>query len=409
MNKNIFKSKQFSVKWILLFIVIAIVVFYTGFIIGSLRSVKTNIASESKAIFSPFWASEQIEGVDFDLFWDVWTIAQDSYLRQPVDDIDLFYGSLEGMVDSLGDQYSVFFDPEMAEEFTKDLEGSFFGIGAEIAKKDGYIVVVAPLEGSPAELAGVRSGDKILAVDGEDIFDWSVSEAVMKIRGKEGEDVALTLYRDDSGDSFEVSIVRSEIIIDSVEWEIREDGIGVIEVFMFNDDTTTFFRNAVQDLLEADVDGIVLDLRNNPGGLLTEAINLAGFWIEDGTVVIERVGDEEFEFEAPGTARLSGIPTVVLVNGGSASGSEILAGALQDYGVAVLIGEQTFGKGSVQEYHEFKDGSALKVTVAEWLTPLGRSINEIGIEPNIIIEFTIEDYNAGNTPQFDKAIDYLKG
>ncbi|MBU0614352.1 S41 family peptidase [Patescibacteria group bacterium] len=398
---------KWSLGYVLFAVTVIVAIFYFGFVVGSWQGAKMGSDGNTNSSIKPFWVSDQVKGVDFDLFWDVWTLAQDSYVYGPVDEVELFYGSIQGMISSLEDPYSVFFDPDQANEFNQELDGSFFGIGAEIGEKDGYIVVVAPLEGSPAEVAGIRSGDRILAVDGNDTYDWSVTETVMHIRGEEGVEVLLTLYREGDDNSFDVSIERKEIVIDSVKWEVRDDGIGVIEVYMFNEDTTPLFKDAVQELLAANVEGIILDLRNNPGGLLTEAINLAGFWIENDTVVIERIGGEERGFSASGNARLAGIPTVVLVNGGSASGSEILAGALQDYGMAILIGEQTFGKGSVQEYHEFNDGSALKVTVAEWLTPFGRSINKVGIEPDEIVLYTQEDYDAGKTPQFDAAIDYL--
>lgn len=399
------KPSWLSPAYILTAATIVVALFYLGYIVGNLHGARSAVPEGEGRVLNQGDLSVEIgEDLDFRSYWDIWNLVKEAYVEQPVSEVDMFYGSLAGMVQALGDPYSVYYDPEQADEFNQELDGTFSGIGAEIDKKDDKIVVVAPLSGSPAEEAGLLSGDEILAVDGEDLYGLSATEAVYLIRGEKGTEVTLTLARQGVDDQFEITITRGEIKIDSVDWEIRDDNIAVINVYMFNDDTTTLFQEAVQEILTADVDGIVLDLRNNPGGLLTEAVNLAGFWIDGQVVVKERVGDKERSLAASGVAQLAGIETIVLVNGGSASGSEILAGALQDYGVATLIGEQTFGKGSVQELYEFTDGSALKITVAEWLTPEGRSINKVGITPDIIVEYSLEDYEEGNTPQFDAAI-----
>jgi len=401
-------SRRVSIVYILASVTIAFAVFYTGFILGEAQGERSAVPA-GEAQVTHEGSTSGAEDIDFRGFWEVWDLVKSSYLDQPVSEVDMYYGALEGLLWSLGDEHSVFFDPELAEEFDQELNGTFFGIGAEIGSKDDYIVVVAPLAGTPAEEAGILAGDKIIAVDGEDTFGISVTEAVYMIRGEEGTTVTLTIFRDGEEEALEVPIVRAEITIESVVLEIRDDGIAVIEVRMFNDDTTDLFQSATQEILTSDVSGIVLDLRNNPGGLLTQAINVAGYWVDGNPVVIERVQGTETEFSASGTAHLAGIPTVVLVNFGSASGSEILAGALQDYEVATVIGEQTFGKGSVQEYYEFPDGSSLKITIAEWLTPSGRSINEVGITPDVIVEYTLEDYETEATPQFDAAIEFLQG
>ncbi|MFA6522278.1 MAG: S41 family peptidase [Patescibacteria group bacterium] len=399
--------KGASLGYLLLAASLAVTLFYGGFFLGQWQGATSGTSVNGTAVIPSGNLFGNESDLDFGLFEETWTLIRDTYLRTPVEDETLFYGALEGMVNALDDPYTTFFDPETAKEFTEELDGVFSGIGAEIGKRDDLIVIIAPLPDSPAQRAGLLSGDAILAVDGEDTYDWSVSETVMKIRGEIGTDVVLTIYREGEETSRDVTLTRAEINVDSVTWELRDDGIAVIEVSMFNEDSTTLFQQAVQELIPQNPKGIVLDLRNNPGGLLTEAINLAGFWVDGKTVVQERVGETEFEFPASGSAQLAGIPTVVLVNEGSASASEILSGALQDYKLARLIGTQTFGKGSVQEYHEFPDGSALKVTVAEWLTAKGRSIDKVGIEPDQIIELTLEDYNAGTDPQFDAAIDFL--
>lgn len=403
--------KRFSPVYLLTIITVFIAIFYGGFVIGKVAGARSVVPDGEGRVLSSL-EDNQIpmlgDNVDFETYWNVWNLVKDSYVYQPVSDKALFYGSLEGMMSSLDDPYSVFFDPTTAQQFNQDLGGKFFGIGAEIGEKDGAIVVIAPLAGSPAELAGILAGDQIVAVDDVEVTGLSTNEVVIKIRGPEDTEVKLTVLHSGESEVAEVTIVRSEITIDSVKWEIRDDNIAVVAINIFNEDTTKLFRKAVQEILTKDVDGIVIDLRNNPGGLLTEAINIAGFWIDGQTVVIEQGLDGERKFDSNGTALLAGIPTAVLVNGGSASASEILAGALQDYKVATIIGEQTFGKGSVQQYYEYDDGSAVKITVAEWLTPLSRSINKVGITPDQIVPYTLEDYNAGKTPQLDAALDYLK-
>ena len=393
----------------LVFVVLAIAIFTLGWLAGAGQETYEEQDITQGEVTNQIRFYEGIEDdVSFQQFWQVWDLAKDIYLRGPVSEKDLFYGAITGMIDGLEDPYSVFFDPMDASAFNEELEGEYSGIGAEIGKEDDYIVVVAPLSGSPAEESGLLAGDYIIGVDEEDIIGVTVDYAVSIIRGEAGSEVVLTVVRNGFDNTVEIPITRGEIKINSVEWELKDDGIMYIDLYMFNEDTTSLFRQAAQEILTSDVNGILLDLRNNPGGLLTEAINVAGFWIADDIVVQERVGDEIEKYAANGFAWLEEYPTVILVDGGSASGSEILAGALQDYGLATLVGEQTYGKGSVQEYYEFDDGSALKITTAEWLTALGRSIDKVGITPDVVIEYTIEDYEAGLTPQLDAALSELQ-
>jgi carboxyl-terminal processing protease len=403
--------KKISPVYVLLAATFLISIFYSGFVIGEVSGARSIVpGGEGRVLVND--GDDQAptlgQDIDFSTYWDVWNLIKDNYVQQPVSDKQMFYGSLEGMMSSLGDSYSVFFDPETAQEFNQELSGKFYGIGAEIGEKDGGLVVIAPLADSPAAKVGILAGDHLLAIDGQETIGLSVNEAVMRIRGEEGTDVQLTIIHEGEQEAIEITITREEIVIDSVNWEIRDDGLALVEINIFNEDTTKLFEQAVQEMLTKDVQGVIIDLRNNPGGLLTEAISMAGFWIDSQTVVIERGLDGERKFNSSGAARLTGLPTVVLVNGGSASASEILAGALQDYQTATVIGEQTFGKGSVQQYYEYDDGSAVKITVAEWLTPLGRSINQVGITPDQIVTYTFEDYNAGKTPQLDAAVNFLK-
>ncbi len=395
---------------ILIFVItLMVAVFYVGFAAGAMVESNTNGQVSIGDLVNRDNRDFYSEDVDFNLFWQVWDVVKESYLEQPVPDLDLFYGSLHGMVEGLNDPYSVFFDPEETEEFNQDLDGTFFGIGAEIGMRDDVVVVEAPLPNSPASQAGVLAGDIILAVDGEDTFGWSVYDAVQNIRGERGVPVTLTLLAESDDQPRDIVIVRDEIVIDSVEWEIRDDEIAIVSVSMFNSDTNRLFNQAVQDILRENPQGLIIDVRNNRGGLLDAVIRMADFWIDDDVVVVERMKDSEFTLQTNPGSVLADIPTVVLINGGSASASEILAGALQDYGLATLIGQTSFGKGVVQEYQEFSNGSAVKITVAEWLTPKGRAINEVGIEPDIQVEFTVDDFNEGKTPQLDAAIDYLTG
>lgn len=352
----------------------------------------------------PEWLDDD---VSFKMFWDVWSLIQSEYVDSPASEKDLFYGALQGLVWGLDDPYSTFFTPQLAEEFNQQLDNTFSGIGAEIGLDDaGNVVVVSPIKETPADRAGLRPEDRILAIDGVDTAGMSVNEAVEKIRGDKGTTVTLTLGRPGE-DAFDVSIVRDEITIDSVSWEVRDDGIAVISVNVFNDETPRLFAQAVQEIQDQGSEELIVDLRNNPGGLLDGAIILAGYWLGDKVVVIEDTGEEKIDLQGQGIPLLAETQTVVLVNGGSASASEILAGALQDYDKATLIGEQTFGKGSVQEYHELPDGSAVKITVARWLTPLGRSIDEAGIVPDQVVTYSLDETHADTDPQLEAAVDFL--
>jgi carboxyl-terminal processing protease len=380
-----------------------------GALLGRQQGIRSVVPTgEGRVLNQGGTSSSRLSGdVDFALFWDAWDLLKDRYYQQPVSDKTLFYGSMEGLLNALGDPYTAFFDPEQASEFLQDLSGAFEGIGAEIGIKDEQLIIVAPLSGSPAEQAGLKPGDAIYRIDGTDTTGITVEEAVFKIRGEHGTTVTLTIGRDGLGDIMDVAIVRDIITIESVRLTMREDGIAVVSIFTFNEDTMPLFTAAVNDLLLAGARGVILDLRSNPGGLLTAAIDVGSAWIGAEPVVIQSVRGRQDVFAGSGDPRLRSIPTVALVNGGSASGAEIVAGALQDYGYAMLVGTQTFGKGSVQDYQELEDGSALKITTAEWLTPLGRSINHVGIAPDVVVEVTQEDVDVLRDPQMGKAVELL--
>lgn len=354
-------------------------------------------------------APPAIKDVPFSLYWEVWERVNEKFLRKPVKDTDLFYGSLTGLVSSLKDPYSVFLPPQIAEKFNADLAGAFEGIGAEIGIRNDQLIVIAPLSDSPAEKAGLRAGDKILQINGEDTLSMTLDEAVDKIRGQKGTAVTLTITRDGFEKVQEIVITRDKIIIKTVVWKMRPDGIALIKLSHFNEEARTQWGKALKEILPKNPGGLILDLRNNPGGFLDIGVQITSEWIPEGVVVIEKFSDGgEQKYTTVGRHRLANIPTVVLVNRGSASASEILAGALQDHGRATLVGEKTFGKGSVQDYEQFGDGSALKITVAEWLTPKGRRIDEHGIEPDHAIEDTGEAVPEDKDPYLLKAVELLQ-
>jgi carboxyl-terminal processing protease len=402
--------KRFPRSVIILFFIVFLTVSFTvGFIIGQKRGALSVVPTgEGQVLGEGEIPSYLADDVDFDMFWDSWDMIKDSFYRLPVSEIQLFYGAMNGMIEALDDPYSNFFDPEEAEDFLESISGSFEGVGAEIAIKEDQLQIVAPLPDSPAMAAGLMSGDKVYFIDSVNTKDMTIDEAITNIRGPKGTSVTLSVGREGEEELIDIVIVRDEISIKSLEFELRDDDIAHINLYSFNVDTQELFNEAVNEILTSDVEGIVLDLRGDPGGLMSMAIAVSQEWVGKDVVVQEQIQGEQRNFSGRGTARLVDFPTVVLVNGGSASASEIVAGALQDYELATIVGEQTFGKGSVQDYEELPDGSALKLTIAEWLTPNGRTIHEIGITPDVVIDYTIDDYYAETDPQLEAAIAILQ-
>ncbi len=405
-----FKTKK-SVRLaaaVIVFLILLLSAFSAGFLFGSYQNYLDSAGG--KVVNRDAQPDFLLKDVDFKMYWQLWDIIKDKYLyRDKIVDTKLFYGSLAGMVAALDDPYSVFLDPQVTQEFTEELAGSFEGIGAEIAIKKGRLTVIAPLPNTPAERAGLKAGDKILAIDGVDTSGMSLDQAVSLIRGKQGTEVKL-LVQHNSDEPVEIAIVRDKIDIISVSWKELEPGVAYIKISYFNQDTDEDFRQTVREVLANKPKALVLDLRNNPGGFLDVAIKLASFWVKDDVVVLEKFSDGRvIPYHSGGKAVLNGIPTYVLVNEGSASAAEILAGALQDYKLATIVGEQTFGKGSVQDFIELDDGSAIKITVAQWLTPKGNTIDQVGIKPDVFVELTREDFNEDRDPQLDKVKELIKG
>jgi len=391
-----------------------IVIFGFGILVGQRMVVKNEVkpvadANSIEKVLNLYSTDRKIDTVDFNQFWRVWDEVKAKYYKQPVKDSDLFYGAIQGLVYALNDPYSMYMPPQAATDFMKSLSGEFSGIGAEISVKNSQLVVVAPLPGTPAAQAGLRPGDKILAIDKKDTAGLDANTAVEKIRGEAGTTVVLSISRSGWSAPKDISIVRAKINVPSVMFEEKTNGVAYVRIMQFNDDTIPMFLKTIKQMKNKGLKKIVLDLRSNPGGYLDGAVQMASEWIPEGTIVTEKFSDGKVnDQKSLGNSLLDGYKTVVLVNGGSASASEIVAGALQDTKKATIVGEKTFGKGSVQDYEPFADGSALKITVAGWYTPNGKSINELGITPDVEVKEDYSKEDVGQDVMLDKALELLK-
>lgn len=345
------------------------------------------------------------QNVDFSLFWDVWNKAHNEFVGN-LDDQKMVYAAINGALSASGDPYTIFLDPELNKKFQEEISGQFEGIGAELAERSNHLVIIAPLDGSPAAKAGLLAGDIIDAIDGKKTTDMTVDQAVDLIRGAKGTTVILSIVR--SAAAKDYTITRDTINVKSVTSKFEDFGgqrVAILKISQFGDDTTELASNFANDAIKNKSQKIIIDLRNDPGGYLDSAIDIASLFIKDGVVVKERDKTGSIkEYQTTQTAKLAGIPIIVLINGGSASASEILAGAISDRGVGTLLGEQSFGKGSVQTIDELPGGAALKVTIAKWLTPNGTEIDKVGIKPNIEVKMTEDDINNSRDPQLDAAL-----
>jgi carboxyl-terminal processing protease len=384
------KHHHFVISGVL--IAFTVTAFAVGLLYGNSQALTSTKATMAAADNGPKIeitgknSDSQVKSVNFNLYWEVWNKLQQKYIGKPMKDSDLFYGSIQGLVAAAGDPYTVFMPPVKAERFNQDLAGAFSGIGAELGMKKDIVTVVAPLPETPAEKAGIKAGDKILAVDGVDTYGLSLDEVVNKIRGPKGTPVKLNIYSDGDSAPRDVTIVRDTIVVKSVAWRMLDNSVAYLKISSFGEDTAEEFEQAVRKIVVKNPTGLVLDLRNDPGGFLDTAVRVASEWVPKGIIVTEKFSDGRVEeYISNGSHRFTDLRTVVLINQGSASASEILAGALQDYKKATIAGEKSFGKGSVQDYEQLPDGSALKITVAEWLTPKLRSINHNGITPDKIL------------------------
>ena len=345
----------------------------------------------------------------FTPFWEAWNIVHEQYVDQPVDDVVLMRGAIRGMMEALDDDHTYYMEPQVYDMETSSLQGSYEGIGAIVDTTGEYLTIVSPIEGSPAEQAGLQAGDQVVSIDGEDMTGVNAEEARLKVLGPKGTQVTLLVMREGESEPLTFVITRDEIIVRSAEGKMLEDGIAYVDINTFGERTTRELRDTLDELMAQNPRGIVIDLRNDPGGYLSTAVEVSSEFIEDGVILYEQHGNgEREEYKALGDGRATKIPLVVLINEGSASASEILAGALQDYGRAKLVGVLSYGKGSVQVRVPLSnDQGAARVTIAKWLTPKERAIDHIGLTPDVIVERTVEDFEAGRDPQLDAAVETL--
>lgn len=348
---------------------------------------------------------------DFAIFWDAWQQIQNSYLRAgEVKSGEMIYGAAKGLVGSLDDPYSIFMDPAEARRFGEDINGNFGGIGAEIGLKNEQIVIIAPLKGSPAEKSGFMSGDKLYEINASSTMGMSINEAVKKIRGPKGTGVTFLVGRTGREKPLTIKVVRDTIKIPVVEWVMKEGTIAHIQFYTFSEDSAALVRKALQEAQVAGAKGIVLDMRNNPGGYLDAAVAIAGYFVDAGTTIVfeEFRNGKRDTFLSQGTPIVKGMPLVILLNGGSASASEILAGALKDALGTQIVGEKSFGKGTVQELTALRGGAEIKLTIAHWILPKGAQIDKNGIVPDVEVKFTDADREKKRDPQLDKALEIVK-
>ncbi len=395
-------------------LLLAAAAFFSGLHLGTGGA---NALSMEAGLFS-FFQKEPAPSTEVDLteFWHVWDLMDEKFVSAsstPLTDEEKIRGAIAGLVKSYDDPYTIYMPPTEAEQFGEEISGNFSGVGMEVGLRDGIITVIAPLPETPAFKAGILSGDKITKIGDVSTEDMGVDEAVKLIRGEKGTEVALTIYREGASELLEMKIMRDTITVPTTKTEKRGD-VFIISLYSFNALSEMKMQEALREYVESGASKLVIDLRGNPGGYLQSAVTIASYFLPAGEVVVrEQFGNGEGEqlYRSQGRTLKQYAPKemVVLVDGGSASASEILAGALKEHGAATVIGQTTFGKGSVQELVDLPNGSSLKVTIARWLTPNGHSISENGLEPNIVIERTADDVVAGVDPQLDAAVSWLNG
>lgn len=412
---NLRKNKSIKV-------IIVAMIFAAGFFLGNMASA---------------YSQNKDSSIDMKTFWKVWDILDNEFvttkhkdkLGQEISTTTTsefeglskedrrIYGAIKGMVDSEEDPYTTFFTPQEAKSFETEIKGSFDGIGMEVGKKDDVITVIAPLPGSPSEKAGLKTGDKIIKINDKTTLDMSVDEAVKIIRGPKGTDVTIQVYRDGVDKPIDFKITRDTIQLPTLDkFYDTKTGIYTIKVYSFSEQVNSLFKTAMQEFALSKSDKLIIDLRGNPGGYLESAVDMSSYFIPSGKVVVSQDYGEKKKIEQLRSLgydllKNKNVKVVVLVDGGSASASEIVAGALQDYKAATIIGEKTFGKGSVQEYIKITAKTGLKVTIARWLTPNGNSISVSGLSPDIEVKkatsTTMEQIIKRTDNQYMKAVEFL--
>lgn len=398
MNPTPFYKK---VSFNILVLVVVSAVFGAGYLIGTTTVSQAHSSVET-----------DMSDVNLSTFWDVWKTLDEKYPdAKNVSTEARIWGAISGLVGSMNDPYTMFFNPKEAEEFQTTIKGEFSGVGMEIGIRNKVLTVIAPLKDTPAFNAGVLAGDKVLEIDGTSTEGMTTEKAIGLIRGEKGTTVKITFLREGQTELLHLSLVRDTIVVPPLETELK-DGVFVINFYSFSETSAVEFRKALKEFGQSNTDKLIIDLRGNPGGYLDSAIDIASWFVPQGKpVVIESFGNEKKEtiYRSKGYA----IPKkpakiVILVDGGSASASEILAGALSEYNIATLVGEKTYGKGSVQEVVPLDDNSALKVTIAKWLTPEGHSISEQGLEPDVKISQDVTSTEDKTDLQFEKALEIIK-
>ena len=393
---------------------LAVPIIIVAFIVGVFVRVGISSFQGSRDAVSSH--SQLVSDKDFQIFWDAWTLLNEkSAYASTTSSQDKIYGAIEGLASSFGDPYTVFFPPVKARLFQEDISGNFSGVGMEIGIKNNILVVVTPLKGSPAEKAGVKTGDSILSVNGTSTAEMSVDEAVSYIRGPQGTSVKIVFLPKNATKPVERTIVRDVIQVPTIDTDTKPGGISVIKLYTFSSNSTQLFSDALRKVVLSGNHKLIIDLRGNPGGLLDAAVDMSSYFLPAGsTVVTEDFGSalhNPIVFKSGVGTRVfdNSLQLVLLVDGGSASAAEILAGALQENGVAKLVGTKTFGKGSVQELVPLTSdpASSLKITIARWLTPKGHNLSHDGLDPDYVVPITDKDVTAGTDPQMLKAIDIL--
>jgi len=387
--------------------IILAVVFLGGVLIGFSNGPEIE---KAKTVFNK--ETGKSPEIDFAPFWKAWNILHEKYAKEnsEFDDQKLVWGAVQGMANSLGDPYTVFFPPVEKKSFESEVKGSFEGVGMEIGMRKNILTVIAPLKGSPSEQAGVLPGDKIFKIDDKETMDMTIEEAVQLIRGEKGTVVKIIILREGEDETREIKITRDTINIPIIDTEIKPGKIFVIKLHSFSENSPNAMRVALREMINSGSDKLVLDLRSNPGGYLEASVDMASWFLPMGKVVAREqfVGGKETLYRSKGYDIFNKLPMIILVNQGSASASEILAGALSEHKTAKLVGEKTFGKGSVQELVPVTNETALKITIARWLTPNGISISKEGLKPDYEVKLTKQDFEAGRDPQMEKALELLR-
>ena len=374
-------------------------IFYSKEQAGRLKNIPQELINQDEG---------KVKKIDCSDFWKAWQFLEAKYVDQgKLDYQKMVYGAIDGMVDAVGDPYTVFFEPSTNKKFQEEISGAFGGVGMELGLKNNIITVIAPIKDTPAARAGIKAGERIMKIDGKYIAGISLEEAVTLIRGRPGTRVTLTIAPPDNGDTRDITLTREIIKVPAVDWKMLESpptggaqNIAYVQIYGFTQNVEADFKKASEEILESDADSLIIDLRNNPGGLLNEAIAVADRFLKEGVIVSTRGRTQNLlEQFAHVEATHPNYPIVLLVNEGSASAAEIVAGALQDHGRAVLLGTKTFGKGSVQTIFELGDGAALKLTVARYYTPSGRSIQDEGVHPDIVVKSEPKEVEIKKEPK----------